>query len=286
MKNRQEPLKPPSPKRIVNVITGGDEVNGVTYTAAKKMSKVTVTHGKRVRQVLDEDNITFDDEDADGLLIPHNDALVLTDFVADFSTNLVPETEKELQGIDIIGPLPQAKGKSWQIKRITSAPYHPVANGQPESTNKVFINNLKKRLEESKGKRPEVLPGVLWAYRTTAKTSTDETPFSLVYGTEALIPVEIGEPSTRYTHATEELNEEDMRMNLDLLEERIEAVLIRMATQKYMIERYYNRKSNLRYFNIGDFVLKKVFQSTKAANVGKLSPIWEGPYRVRGIAGK
>ncbi|XP_075102012.1 uncharacterized protein LOC142177421 [Nicotiana tabacum] len=200
-------------------------------------------------------------------------------------------------GIDIIDPLPQAKGKfigtkiteffqSWQIKRITSAPYHPVANGQPESTNKVIINNLKKRLEESKGKRPKVLPGVLWAYRTTAKTSTGETPFSLVYGTEALIPVEIGEPSTRYTHATEELNEEDMRMNLDLLEERIEAVLIRMATQEYMIERYYNRKANLRYFKIGDFVLKKVFQSTKAANVGKLSPIWEGPYRVRGIAGK
>ncbi|XP_019227224.1 PREDICTED: uncharacterized protein LOC109208554 [Nicotiana attenuata] len=46
MKNKQEPPKPPSPKRIVNVITGGDEVNGVTYTAAKKTSKVTITHGK------------------------------------------------------------------------------------------------------------------------------------------------------------------------------------------------------------------------------------------------
>ncbi|XP_070046276.1 uncharacterized protein [Nicotiana tomentosiformis] len=64
MKNRQEPLKPLSPKRTLNVITSGDEVNGVAYTAAKKMSKVMVTHGKRVRQVLDEDSITFDDEDA------------------------------------------------------------------------------------------------------------------------------------------------------------------------------------------------------------------------------
>nr|XP_009619764.1 uncharacterized protein LOC104111715 [Nicotiana tomentosiformis] len=41
MKNRQEPPKPPSPKRTVNVITWGDEVNGVTYIVAKKMSKVT-----------------------------------------------------------------------------------------------------------------------------------------------------------------------------------------------------------------------------------------------------
>ncbi|XP_070052206.1 uncharacterized protein [Nicotiana tomentosiformis] len=173
-----------------------------------------------------------------------------------------------------------------EIKQITSAPYHPAANGQAESINKVIINNLKKRLEESKGKWPEVLPGVLWAYRTTTKTSTGETPFLLVYGAEALIPIVIGEPSTRYTHLTEEANKKEMRVDLDLLEERREASLIRMAAQKQMIERYYNRKANLRYFKIGDFVLKKVFRSTKVANAGKWSPNWEGPYRVRGIAGK
>ncbi|XP_075079067.1 uncharacterized protein LOC142164667 [Nicotiana tabacum] len=153
-------------------------------------------------------------------------------------------------GIDIVGPLPQAKGK------------------------------------ESKGKWPEVLPGVLWAYRTTTKTGTGKTPFLLVYGAEALIPVEVGEPSTRYTQATEESNEEEMRINLDLLEEMREAALIRMAAQKQIIERYYNRKAHLRYFKIGDFILKKVFQSTKAANAGKLSPSWEEPYRIRSIIGK
>ncbi|XP_009781110.2 uncharacterized protein [Nicotiana sylvestris] len=136
-------------------------------------------------------------------------------------------------GMDIVGPLLQAKGK---IKRITSTPYHLVVNGQAESTNKVIINNLKKRLEESKGKWPEVLLGVLWAYRTTAKIGTGETPFSLVYGADALIPVEIGEPSTRYTQETEESNKEEMRVNLDLLEERREAALIRMAAHKQIIE--------------------------------------------------
>ncbi|XP_075109202.1 uncharacterized protein LOC142180991 [Nicotiana tabacum] len=161
-----------------------------------------------------------------------------------------------------------------------------VVNGQAKSTNKVIINNLKKKLEESNGKWPEVLPGVLWAYRTTAKTSMGETPFSLVYGAEALIPVEIGDPSTRYTQATEESNEEELWVNMDLLEERRETALIRMAAQKQVIERYYNRKARLRYFKIGDYVLKKVFQSTRAANAGKLSPNWEGPYKIRGIAGK
>ncbi|XP_070002056.1 uncharacterized protein [Nicotiana sylvestris] len=111
-------------------------------------------------------------------------------------------------------------------------PYHLVGNGQAESTNKVIISNLKKRLEELKGNWPEVIPGVLWSYRTTAKISTGETPFSLVYGTEALIPVEIGELSTRFTQATQESNDEEMRVNLDLLEPRREATLIRMAAQK------------------------------------------------------
>ncbi|XP_016509438.1 uncharacterized protein LOC107826908 [Nicotiana tabacum] len=77
MENRQEPPKPPSPKRTINVINIGEEVNGVTYTAAKKTSKVTVTHKKRVRKVLEKDNITFDDVGADGVMIPYNDSLVI-----------------------------------------------------------------------------------------------------------------------------------------------------------------------------------------------------------------
>ncbi|XP_070003402.1 uncharacterized protein [Nicotiana sylvestris] len=56
MKNRQEPPKPPSPKRTVNVISGGEEINGVMYTTTNKVSKVKITHGKRVRHVLEEES--------------------------------------------------------------------------------------------------------------------------------------------------------------------------------------------------------------------------------------
>ncbi|XP_075112345.1 uncharacterized protein LOC142182199 [Nicotiana tabacum] len=107
-----------------------------------------------------------------------------------------------------------------------------------------------------------------------------ETTFSLVYGAEALIPVEIGELSTRYNQATKESNEEEIQINIDLLEERKETALIRMVAQKQIIKRYYNRKAHLRYFKIGDYVLKKDFQSTKATNIGKLNPNWKGLYKV------
>ena len=83
----------------------------------------------------------------------------------------------------------------------------------------------------------------------------------------------------------EESNDEELRTNLDLLEQRREATLIWMAAQKQIIERYYNRKAHLWYFKIRDFVLKKVFQSMKTTGARKLNPNWEGPYKVRGITG-
>ncbi|XP_075076809.1 uncharacterized protein LOC142163425 [Nicotiana tabacum] len=125
-------------------------------------------------------------------------------------------------GMDIVGPIPQAKGKVKFLLVLTNYFTKWVEAGSFKQ----------KRLEESKGNCPELLPGVLWAYHTTTKTSTDETSFSLVYGAEALIPVEIGEPSTRYMQASEESNEEEMHINLDLLERKKEAALIRMETQK------------------------------------------------------
>ena len=85
--------------------------------------------------------------------------------------------------------------KDWGIQLSFSTPRYPQTNGQAESTNKTVINIIKRRLEKAKGLWADELPGMLWAYRTTAKTSTGETPFSLAYGTEAVIPVECGIPS-------------------------------------------------------------------------------------------
>ncbi|XP_070042955.1 uncharacterized protein [Nicotiana tomentosiformis] len=165
--------------------------------------------------------------------------------------------------------------EDFKIKRITSLPYHPSTNGQAESTNKVITQNLKKRLEAVKGSWPEELPGVLWAYTTTAKSSTGETLFSFVYGTEALIPVEVGEPTLRNFQANKESNNEAMLIKLELLEERMDLVHVKMAAQKQRMERYYNRRANLRYFKVGDLVLRKVTQNTRELNAGKLGPTWK-----------
>ena len=64
-------------------------------------------------------------------------------------------------------------------------------------TNRTLIKIIKARLDDTKGAWPEELPNVLWAYRTTAKTPTGEIPFRLIYGTEAVILVEVGITSIR-----------------------------------------------------------------------------------------
>ena len=77
------------------------------------------------------------------------------------------------------------------IKNQFSSPGHPQANGQTEVINRTLLKIIKTKLDDAKGAWPEELPNVLWAYRTTARTPTRETPFRLTYGTEAVIPVEI-----------------------------------------------------------------------------------------------
>ena len=63
------------------------------------------------------------------------------------------------------------------------------------------------------------MPSILWAYRTTPRTPTGETPFWLTYGSEAVIPAEVGLISYRVDSHDESKNDEDMFLHLDLLDE-------------------------------------------------------------------
>ena len=82
-----------------------------------------------------------------------------------------------------------------------------------------MLKIIKTKLDDAKGAWPEELPNVLWAYRTTTRTPTGETPFRLTYGIEAVIPVEVGVTSTRREVFHEESNDVHLRINLDFLDE-------------------------------------------------------------------
>ena len=61
-------------------------------------------------------------------------------------------------------------------------------------------------MEEAKGAWLRELPNILWAYRTSARTTIGETPFRLTYGTEAVIPVEVEVTSIRRETFNEDSN--------------------------------------------------------------------------------
>ena len=169
---------------------------------------------------------------------------------------------------------------------ITSTPVHPQANGQAESSNKIIVNNLKKRLGAKKGRWAEELPFVLWADRTTVKNATGQTPFSLVFGAEAVIPTEMTIPTVRSTLSDPEQNPEALCQELDTIDEKRDAARLRMAAYQQRISRAYNKNIRTRRFKVGDWVLRKAFQNTTNPVDGKLAPKWEGPYEVESEAGK
>ena len=106
------------------------------------------------------------------------------------------------------------------IKNYYSSPAHPQSNGQAEVTIRTLKVASKTNMENLKGKRVDYLPEVLWPYRTTCNFATQETPFALAFGTEAVAPVEVGLKSPRIEFTNTEHNEESFHLNLDLLEEK------------------------------------------------------------------
>ena len=99
---------------------------------------------------------------------------------------------------------------------------HPQTNGEAEVTNRTLLQGIKTRLDKAKGAWVDELYHVLWAYRTTQRVPTGETPFALAFGTEAVIPVELKLSSARVVGFNEQHNPQNLRVNLDLLEEKRE----------------------------------------------------------------
>ena len=121
------------------------------------------------------------------------------------------------------------------IKKRYSTPSYPQSNGQAEATNKVIVDGLKKRLEDTKGKWVDELPHILWTYRTTPRRSIGKTPFSMTYRSEAVISTKTGFPTLRSNQLLGGRNERLLSFDLNLVEERREIVAVRLAQYKQQL---------------------------------------------------
>ncbi|GKE70068.1 reverse transcriptase domain-containing protein, partial [Tanacetum coccineum] len=159
-------------------------------------------------------------------------------------------------GIDIAGPFSEGPGKvkflivamdyftKWiEAKSVATITGNQIKNlcgttlfaglDFPERSSQRMKNSsemihlrtgegIKTRLEERSKNWMEELPHVLWAHRTMIKSSKEDTPFSLTYETEAVIPAEIGMPTLKIAEVDLIQNNKALEINIDLLEERRE----------------------------------------------------------------
>ena len=125
---------------------------------------------------------------------------------------------------------------------------------------------------------------VLWTYRTTPRRSTRETPYSITYGAEAVIPLETGFPTLRMSSFTLSNNDGLLMKSLDLIEERRENVMVQLAYYQHKLKQGYDANVRLRPLVPRDLVLRKILGTTKNLVWGKLGPNWKWSYCITSAA--
>ncbi|MCO5605938.1 hypothetical protein L7F22_060124 [Adiantum nelumboides] len=163
-----------------------------------------------------------------------------------------------------------------------SAPYHPQANGQAKSTNKILVIILTKIVSESRNDWDQKLHSTLWAYRVAYKNSIGTTPFNMVYGIQAILPLEFLISTLRVAKELEwtrhELSEQlEVLKKLD--ETRVRAVASIYA-QKRNMKSFFDQHVINKEFATGDYVL----MYTLKQHSKKLQKRGNGPYVIHDIS--
>jgi hypothetical protein len=150
----------------------------------------------------------------------------------------------------------------------------------------MVLDTLKKRLHDAAnskgGKWIKELPNALWGLRTQPSKPTGQSPYFLVYGSEAILPADVIWNSPAVEHYDEGISEDSRRVDIDGLEEARCAALVQSARYLEGIRRYHDRNVKERSFNVGDLVLRRI-QNTEGLH--KLSSPWEGPFTIAKVTG-
>jgi ribonuclease HI len=176
---------------------------------------------------------------------------------------------------------------SLKIKLLSSSPYYAQANGQTESSNKILIRLIKKKIEDNPRRWHEVLLEALWAHRVSRHGATKVTPFELVFGQEAVLPIEVNLQGPRVASQDDLSPETYHRLMMDQLDEVHEGrfgALREIEKKKLRSSKTYNRKVGEKSFQVGDLIWKMILPvGSQDQRFGKWSLSWEGPFRVSRI---
>jgi hypothetical protein len=174
------------------------------------------------------------------------------------------------------------------VKHFTSSAYYPQGNGQVKSTNKNLVRIIKRIIEDKPHQWHTLLTYALWEDRTTTKASTGFTPFQLVYGQEAILPIELELSSLRLMLQTEELNSSNVSQRINTLlalEEQRNFSLENLKRRQQTVKKYFNKRAKTVEFKIDDKVLLWDSAHAERGRHSKFQKLWLGPFKIASILG-
>jgi hypothetical protein len=188
------------------------------------------------------------------------------------------------QGTHFINSTIEVLLKKFMIDHKKTTAYHPQANRAIKYFNKTLHKGLTKVCGLDRDDWDDKIPAILWAYRTTYKISTGQTPFKLVYGQEVIIPLHFCANAGQIASVLEFDHIRDTRKHfyqLNQLEEEIMLAQQHQETQKNQQKSWHDRHLKKKDINDGDLVL--LYDSQVKGKSRKLETAWLGPYVVEDI---
>jgi hypothetical protein len=174
------------------------------------------------------------------------------------------------------------------VNHFTSSTYYPQGNGKVDSKNKNLIKILKKIINENPHRWHTLIVYSLWADQTTTKTSIGHTPFQLLYGQEAIIPIKLELNSLRLALQDKELNSTSIPQIINALlslEEQRRHALENLKKRQRFVKRYFDKKSKSTSFEADEKVLLWDSAHADRGKHSKFQIFWLGPYKITYVIG-